>query len=465
MKQYKKLLRKAKKLTKKTVAPVYEKFVVKYENIVDKRKQRAKEKSQDELFHLKFDHFLNEIGIKSNERWVPDTLFMNALSKEPTKEEALQKTCLKVAKDKGLEAKFETAYANALKVKLPEPTKREYPVKRVAKWIGIAAVIVLLLWVIVALLSSSKKVTVINNSPTVSEQPDSSQHQNSWMMVAITTDPKDNAWIENGVAEIAYANKTNKPEDAKAAFSAWIEKVKTNHNTLVAAGRALLPDNLANFDEATISPDGSWANDATIQLVNEIRIAVLGQGKITVENAPANGFNSGIELGKVVRDPKRGITGDRTAIKIVVHGNKHGDKVRWIMSRCGNIVTIEMFFKDTGKTDEHNHKTTPPPPPPKVTPKNPSQDVGANPKVAPYKKDKTGGDSSKGHQVSSSDGATVSNGQQNDTAADAAKAKAAADKAAADAKAAQEKAKKDANATGAGVVSTNDSHTAAVNPF
>ena len=332
------------------------------------------------------------------------------------------------------------------------------PIKpAVWKWLGIALIVILVLWLGFRLLSSHRSKTM--NNQTVSEQSDNSQHQNSWMMVAMTADPKDNDWIENGVAEIATANKTKNPEDAKAAFSAWIEKVKTNHNTLVAAGRALLPDNLANFDEATISPDGSWANDATIQLVSEIRIAVLGQGTITAENAPANGFNSGIEHGKVVRDSVRGITGDRTAIKIVIHGDKkHDDKVRWIMFRCGNVVTIEMFFKNTGHTDEHHHTTTPPSPP-KLTPKDPSKDVGANPKVAPWKKDNTGGDSSKGHQVSSGNGATVSNGLQTNTAADATAAKAAATKAAAADAAAQTAAKKDAV-----VVDSNQSHTSSTPP-
>lgn len=93
-----------------------------------------------------------------------------------------------------------------------------------------------------------------------------------------------------------------------------------------------------------------------------------------------------------------------------------------------------------------NNPQTTPPIPFVLEAKDPTKDVGVNPLVADYKKDATGGDYTKGHQTSNSDGATVSNGIQVDPAADAAAAKAAADKAAAEKAAAHAKALADAEA-------------------
>ena len=95
----------------------------------------------------------------------------------------------------------------------------------------------------------------------------------------------------------------------------------------------------------------------------------------------------------------------------------------------------------------------PPESPDCLQPKNPSQDVGANPKVDPFLQD--GGDK---HTVSPGNGATVPNGNQGSAADVAAAQQAAAAAAAAQAAAAQaahDAAVKQATESGGGVVSDN----------
>lgn len=219
--------------------------------------------------------------------------------------------------------------------------------------LGVAGILVVL-GLAFLFLSSERKLTI--NNPTVTT-PDSSC---PWVMQPMTPDDPNNRWFADGIIEITNA-KT--PEDAKAAARVWIEKVSKYHNLLVAAGRVILPENMSNFDESTISPDGSCANDATVQLAKAIELNAIGLSKSVVAvNAPVNGYNTGVEKGVVVGSAYPGISGDRRAVQITL---QDGRKV-WIMGRCGNIVTTKDVIKRHGKTDEKRRQQ----PKQKLTPKS-----------------------------------------------------------------------------------------------
>ncbi|HUC96125.1 MAG TPA: hypothetical protein VMR16_00470 [Candidatus Saccharimonadales bacterium] len=320
------------------------------------RKKRVANEKQNKLYKERLNRGLDELGVSKVERGYGYLRYSNNV-RGMTRQESLEKALYDEAVARGNKGAYGRALKAAMATEpLQPPTPRKYPVKRVLRWLGVAVVVVLVLWLLSALFSSEKKVTIINDNPTVTTSSDSLQCNNSWMMESIPANPKDNKWFEDGVAEIWKANQTKNPDDAKAAFNAWMERVKLNHNQLVATGKALLPENMSNFDETTISPDGSCANDATIQLVHEIGIAVIGQGNIVAANAPTNGFNTGIENGMVVGSATPGISGDLRAIQITF---RDGRKV-WVMARCGNPVTLKEVFKH-GKTDEHgdHHKDQP----------------------------------------------------------------------------------------------------------
>jgi hypothetical protein len=232
----------------------------------------------------------------------------------------------------------------------------------------------------------------------------------------------NNKIFTGGFAAI-YSAKTN--EEATQATFLYTEYMKIDPNYLAGLGKSVLK---RDVDKATLIDQNGYATDAAVQLVIEIQI-VLAQSKMTVSNAPSDGYNSGANKdGVIVGSANAGITGDLKAIQIEL---PDGTTI-WILARCGNIVTIGKSPFPPGDTDE-------------LHPKDPSQDVGVNPKVAEYKKDATGGDATKGHQVVTTDnGATVSNGLQNNPAADAIKAEAAARAAAAAERKAYEDAKKTA---------------------
>lgn len=259
----------------------------------------------------------------------------------------------------------------------------------------------------------------------------------TWKMV--DGDYGNNRWFSDGIAEI---NAAKTDAEASAAASVWLGRVKTDPNLLVGAVKYFLNEDI---DKATLTDKDGWATDKAVQLTSRLQL-LLGQSKIATANAPNNGYNSGVENNSVVGAAVAGLSGNTKAIQITL---PDGRKI-WIMARCGNIVTPGSVFPP-GKTDE-------------LTPKDPTKDVGANPSVAAYKKDATGGDASKGHQTSNEDGATVSNGVQTDPAADAAAAKAAADKAAAEKADAEAAAKKAAETSGGGTVDKNQDHDQATPP-
>jgi len=275
---------------------------------------------------------------------------------------ALHKTAEKIGNADQYDHAYEVAIAAMRRSKRQPKTPVDKPVNPVWKWL-IFAVAVLLVLGLVALFSHGDKKTInINDdqAPIVSQTPTCS----TWTMKAMPTNPKDNKWFEDGIAAITKANETHNPEDAKNAYREWMngtdsegnvihDGVRNYRNMLIPAAQEAFQ---MSFDANTISKDEECANDATVQLVNAITLKAIGDGKVTAENAPANGINTGIENGVVVSDSQSGITGNLRAIKIVT---KDG-KVIWILARCGNIVTKKEVFHHHGKTDEHEHHHHPP---------------------------------------------------------------------------------------------------------
>jgi hypothetical protein len=193
------------------------------------------------------------------------------------------------------------------------------------------------------------------------------------------SDYTNNRWFAAGIAEIKNAT-TN--EEATAAAHAWLAEVRKDPNLLAGAAKYFLG---RDVDKATLSTDGC-ATDAAVQLVTELELTMDQAKAIVPDTAPATGYNSGVDNGTVVGSSTTGISGDRKAIKITLPDGR----VVWIMARCGNIVTIGLPPVPAGPTDQ-----------PRITlaPKIASQDVGANPAVAPFKKDATGGNASNGETL------------------------------------------------------------------
>jgi len=207
---------------------------------------------------------------------------------------------------------------------------------------------------IVAIMPSFNTPKQIANEPeteTSTEISTVAQHT-TWKMT--DGDYGNNRWFTDGVVEIKNAES-----DAEAASAAnvWLEKVKTDPNLLVGAAKYLLNEDI---DKATLTDSDGWATDEAVQLVARMQM-LLGQSKITTSNAPATGYNSGVENNSVVASSNAGVTGDTKAVQVVTTS---GETV-WIMARCGNIVTPGKPSVPPGKTDN----PTPPTPTP-LTPKS-----------------------------------------------------------------------------------------------
>jgi|GEM_PF-2197595 len=188
----------------------------------------------------------------------------------------------------------------------------------------------------------------------------------TWQMVEGTYE--NNRWFPEGIQEIGAA-KTDK--EAFDAAYIWLEKVKTDPNLLVGAVKVFLDQDLVKTD--LVNADG-WATDKAVQLVSEIQL-VFAQAKITPSQAPANGYNSGVNDGTVVVAENPGITGNTAAIQVETDDGKD----TWILDRCGNTVTSGKPDVPTGKTDETPTPT--PTPTPTLTPKDPAKDPAAQSKA------------------------------------------------------------------------------------
>lgn len=207
--------------------------------------------------------------------------------------------------------------------------------------------------------------------------------------VTAPSDYTNNRWFASGIAEIKNATT---PEEATNAAHVWLAEVRKDPNLLAGAAKYFLDQDVA---KATLSSD-NCATDAAVQLVTQVELTI-GQAKsIVPENAPASGFNSGVDNGVVVGATNAGINGDRKAIKITLSDGRE----IWIMSRCGNIVTIGLPPVPSGPTDQ----PPVPAPAPTPTPCPPGEVVNVNGTcVVPKSSDPTHyrqpGDSGKGADV------------------------------------------------------------------
>jgi len=180
----------------------------------------------------------------------------------------------------------------------------------------------------------------------------------------------NNRWFGEGIASIRDA-QTN--EQAVAAASDWLEEIRTDPILFEAGAEALLKNDI---DPATLFSN-RCATDAAVKLELSV-LTTLAESKIVPDDAPANGYNTGVENGVVVGSPTPGIGGDRKAIKITL---PDGSEV-WIMARCGNIVTPGPSVLPPGTTDNPPvcpyNPNLPPDSPECLQPKVPSEDPAAN---------------------------------------------------------------------------------------
>jgi hypothetical protein len=113
---------------------------------------------------------------------------------------------------------------------------------------------------------------------------------------------------------------------------------------LAGAAKYFLNRDVSKTD--LVTSDG-WATDKAVQIVAELQI-MLSQSKIVASTAPANGYNSGVENNTVVGASEAGLSGDTKAVKVTTPDGKD----KWIMARCGNIVTPGKPDIPPGKTDQ-----------------------------------------------------------------------------------------------------------------
>ena len=145
------------------------------------------------------------------------------------------------------------------------------------------------------------------------------------------SNPDTHNWVTDGVPEIKDATTD---ADAKAAAQTWLDKLKLDDRSLVAAAQLVLDQNV---DRTTLS-NGTCASQAAVDLVSSIR-STLGTAIVTPATAPKTSFNTAIEGSKVVSYPQ-GLSGDRTAIKVEMESpSGSGVKTFYVLSRCGNGET------------------------------------------------------------------------------------------------------------------------------
>lgn len=215
-------------------------------------------------------------------------------------------------------------------------------------------------------------------TPSPSPSPSSTITEcSTWRMQELPASNPNNRWLEDGLASIRNA-KTE--DEAEAAAIEFTEKTKV-YPELLAGNAQFFIDK--TVDPSTLVDAKGCATQAARDLNYQLLLSMT-YAEITPEDAPSDGVNSGVDNGQVVVNPERGITGDRSAIKVKL---KNGNEV-WILARCANPVTrTPPPNLPPGKTDEPPKKqppaTKPPvskpptskPPattPPKLTPKDPS---------------------------------------------------------------------------------------------
>lgn len=178
-----------------------------------------------------------------------------------------------------------------------------------------------------------------NPSPSATVTSTNEACDGSWPMA--TSDYANNRWFSEGIAEIRDAETAKQAEDA--AF-VWLEGVRKDPNLLAGAASYFFDQDV---DKTTLIDEDSCATEEAVELTIQLDLTLADAQSIIPENAPANGYNSGVNDGEVIAEEEPGVRGDRDAIKIVT---KDGDVI-WIMARCGNIVTEGKPPLPPGTTD------------------------------------------------------------------------------------------------------------------
>ena len=202
-----------------------------------------------------------------------------------------------------------------------------------------------------------------NTSEEPTEEEDARACGNTWLVVQ--SDNENNRWFSGGIQEIRDAQT---PEEAEEAAHIWLNQVRRDPELLAGAARYFVD---REIDPATLV-DEECASTEAEQLVAEMELAIAS-ARVTPSEAPADGYNSGVNDSNVVGASQPGITGDRAAILIEL---PDGTKI-WVMARCGNPVTEGPPPVPPGITDEPPPTTTTVPPttiPPTTTTEKPEQD-------------------------------------------------------------------------------------------
>lgn len=220
---------------------------------------------------------------------------------------------------------------------------------------------------------SDAQTTIPKPSPTDSATPDPEECAASWKME--TSDYARNRWFSEGIAEIKTA-KT--PKEAAAAAKVWLDLVREDPNLLAGAAKYFLNQEV---DKATLTDNDGCASDEAIDIAIALDLRIANAKSIIPEQAPSNGYNSGVNDGNVIGDATPGIGGDRTAIKIILEDGT----VIWIIARCGNIATLGPPPVPPGTTDNPPKDNPPKETPPK--PKNKVDDPPATQGTTPLVED------------------------------------------------------------------------------
>jgi len=156
----------------------------------------------------------------------------------------------------------------------------------------------------------------------------------------------NNRWFGDGIKQIKDAKTDAQASDALAI---WLDRVKRDPMLLAAATNQILGKNITK--DALVS--NGWSTSLAIQSATEIEVAI-GRSKVSVANAPINGYNSGVYNGTVVASANEGISGDRKGVEVTLPNQKKF----WVLGRCGNIALPEKPSLPQGKTDNPTPTTT-----------------------------------------------------------------------------------------------------------
>ena len=242
-------------------------------------------------------------------------------------------------KDKGKSPKSEDDLER-IQRSLEEEDAHEHRASIAKVMIGAVLFVLVVLVLFFGLRSCGTKPTSsvpVSGSSSATATPVAYSHGTTWKLAY--SDYGNNRWFADGLPEIQ--NASNPTEAANAAF-VWLERVKPDPNLLIPTIKSILGKDV---QQADLFKDG-WATPEAAQLVAAMQLA-LGQAKVTPDEAPANGTNSGVDNGVVVSSATPGIHGNRKAIKIVLSNGQ----VFWVMARCGNVVTLGPPRFPPGRTD------------------------------------------------------------------------------------------------------------------